>query len=95
MELARAIKKPYTKDYTYESSQTNRLETVAVTYDNSEFRCVPESVVNAAKKIIVGMDEKGDGSSKQQHDNGVTNQPPKKKRTLNGMFVAKRGGEHF
>jgi hypothetical protein len=95
LELARAIKKPYTKDYSYESSQTNRLETVSVTYDNSEFRCVPESVVNAAKKIIVGLDEKGDGSSKRQRDDGATNQPPKKKRTLNGMFVAKRGGNMF
>jgi hypothetical protein len=44
---------------------------------------------------MVGLDEKGDGSSKRQRDDGATNQPPKKKRTLNGMFVAKRGGNMF
>jgi hypothetical protein len=97
LELARAIKKPYTRKYTYESSQSNRLETVEVTYDSNEFRCIPESVVNAAKKIILGLDEKN-GKSKRVRDGdeGTTaNQPPKKKRTLNGMFVAKRGGNMF
>ena len=37
LELARAIKKPYTRKYTYESSQSNKLETVEVTYDSNEF----------------------------------------------------------
>eukprot|EP00978_Attheya_sp_CCMP212_P029589 scaffold105595_cov33-Attheya_sp.AAC.1 len=55
LALAREIKKPYTRKYTYESSQTNKVETVEVTYDNNEFRSIPESVVNAAKKIIKGF----------------------------------------
>eukprot|EP00978_Attheya_sp_CCMP212_P032015 scaffold123217_cov49-Attheya_sp.AAC.3 len=96
LELARAIKKPYMRKYTYESSQTNKLETVEVTYDNGEFQTIPESVVNTAKKIIIGLDEKGAGSGKRRQDDGdgATNQPiPKKtRRTLNGMFVVKRGG---
>eukprot|EP00978_Attheya_sp_CCMP212_P043471 scaffold284586_cov43-Attheya_sp.AAC.1 len=65
LELARAIKKPYTRKCTYESSQTNKVETEEVMYDNNKFRSIPESVLNAAKKIIIGLDEKGAGSGKR------------------------------
>eukprot|EP00978_Attheya_sp_CCMP212_P004906 scaffold10743_cov58-Attheya_sp.AAC.7 len=69
--LARAIKKPYTRKYTYESSQTNKVETVDVMYDNNKFRSIPESVVNAAKKIIIGLDdEKGAARGKLRQDDG-------------------------
>ena len=92
LELARAIKKPYTRKYTYESSQTNKLETVEVTYDNNEFRSIPESVVNAAKKIIIGLDEKGAGSGKRRQHDGDGEPISKRRKQLNGMFVATRGG---
>jgi hypothetical protein len=49
--------------------------------------------VNAAKKIIVGLDEKdGKRKGRGDDDDGDGNTRKKTRRKLNGMFVATRGG---
>jgi hypothetical protein len=89
LKLARRIKSPFTRDYTYESSHANKVQSVQITYHNNEFRAVPECIVNAARKIIVGLDEKNGKRKGMDDGDGNTR---KKKRKLNGMFVATRGG---
>eukprot|EP00978_Attheya_sp_CCMP212_P020210 scaffold57559_cov54-Attheya_sp.AAC.3 len=90
LKLARSIKSPFTRDYTYESLYANKVKSVQITYNsNNEFQAVPECVVNAAKVIILGLDEKS-GKQKRTLDGGDGN-GKKKERTLKGMFVAKRG----
>jgi hypothetical protein len=91
LKMARRIKSPFTRDYTYESSHINKVQSVQITYHNNEFRAVPECIVNAAKKIIVGLDEKT-GKRGGTADDGGDGNRRKKKRKLNGMFVATRGG---
>jgi hypothetical protein len=92
LKLARSIKSPFTRDYTYESSYANKVKSVQITYHNNEFRAVPECVVNAAKVIILGLDEKSGKRKRTLDDGDGAGNGKKKERTLKGMFVAKRGG---